>query len=1059
MKSRLTNYVALLLLLCVQVAIAQQRTVTGTVTDGNGLPMPGVSVLIEGTQTGTQTDLDGKYSISAAPTDTLVFSFIGMQTQTQKAASTTLNVKMADSAVELEGVVVTSFGIKREKKALGYSTATVNAAQLTQVSTSNPMEVLSGKIAGVDITTPAQPGATPKIFVRGIGSITQSNSPLIIVDGTPINNTSTSTTGFDRSYDGGSGINDIDPNNIETMTFLKGAAAAALYGSRAGNGVIIINTKRGKNQQKIKIDFVSSIEMNEVARTTHMQNQFGQGWNGLGYSSLTDGSGPSNENGSWGPAFNGEIRPWGTVYNNSQQIKPYVALEDNVRDFYDIGMARTNSLSISGGNDFSDFSLTFTDLNSDGIVPSDADRYLKRNLSFNGSIKSKKFTTRLSLNYANKDQNVVNTGQGDDAGEGSTLQQDLMQIPRDISIVDLKDYRNNPFNSPGWYFTPYATNPWWSINENSTNIQGNNVFGNVNLDYKITPELVATWQLGGNYRNENIKSYGAIVDYPDGSPNDLAGANPVVGGVTEQNIERSEFDTFFNLNYTKNISDKLRLNAILGFNYNKRETRSLLAFVTGLEVPNYYELSNTANRPELRQNNSIRKTGAVYLQTELAYDSKYFLTASVRRDQTSTLPSSNNTYYYPSVSLSALVYEKGNDYLKLRGAVTGVANDTDPYQTAPSLVSGNADAYFGDILSPVGGVVFYELQNLVPNPKLKPEKTAEYEIGAESSLFNGRFTFDGSFYISKTTDLIVAAPIDPSTGYTTTSTNVCDLENRGVELALGFTPVKTNDFEWKMNYTFSKNINEVQNVKTDSKFILANAYGINFYAEEGQPIGTFYARTPLKNADGQYVVNPDTGYYVVSDEEQRIGDSQRDFIMGLQNTLRWKGVTLNFAFDWKQGGEMYSYTKRLNNFVGNSIESTYNDRNPFIIPNSVVDNGDGTYSENTTPITLENVTNYWGNTTNNPGIEAGHVIDKTFVRLRDISLYYTFPAKVTDKLGLSRLEVGLYGKNLFMWTPDENPYVDPEVSTFAGNDVTSEFGEFGSNPSQRAYGAVLKLSF
>lgn len=1058
MKSRLTNYVALLLLLFAQMAIAQQRTVTGTVTDGSGLPMPGVSVLIKGTQTGTQTDLDGKFSVSAAPTDVLVFSFIGMTTQEVTASSTTLNVKMVDGAVELEGVVVTALGIKREKKALGYATTTINNAQLTQVVNSSPLESLSGKVAGVDIGAPATPGSTSKVIVRGISSITQSNQPLIVVDGTPLNNTATINGTVNRSYDAGSGLNDIDPNNVETVTFLKGAAASALYGARASNGVIIITTKKGKNSSKISVDFTSSAEMSEVARVAHTQNSFGQGWNGQGYSALSDGAGPSNENGSWGPAFNGEVRPWGTVYNNSQQIKPYVALEDNVRDFYDTGVIFTNSLSISGGNDLSDFNLTFTDFNSDGIVPTTVDQYLKRTLSFNGGIKSGKFSVRTSLNYNQKEQSVVNTGQGDDAGEGSTLQQDLMQIPRDISIVDLQDYKNNPFNSPSYYFTPYATNPWFSVNENSTKLTGSNIYGNVNMNYRINDALSASWQIGGNYRNEGLKSYGAIVNYLDGSPQDLASANQVVGGVTEYRVERSEFDTFFNLNYLTNLTDDFKLDALAGITFNRRESNSLTTSVTGLDVPYFYEITNSPNRPTVAQNNSLRKTAGAYVQAELSFRSKYFLTLSARRDVTSTLPIDNNAYIYPSASFSAILAEKGGDFIKARAGIAQVAADTDPYFTSTTLSTGSAAAYFGTILAPIGGVNYYELDNTLGNANLKPEKTTESEFGLEGSWFNSRITWDASLYYSKTKDLLVLQSIDPSTGFTAQMGNVADLENKGFELALGITPVKTEDFSWTLNYTFTKNLNEVTSVQGGGKTLLNSAYGVNFYAEEGQPVGTFYARVPLKNDAGEYIVNPDTGYYVVSDEEQRIGDSQRDFVMGLQNTIKYKNLSLSFAFDWKQGGEMYSYTKRLNNFTGNGIETAYNNREPFIIPNSVIDNGDGTYSENTTPISRENVTNYWGNTTNNPGIEQGHVIDKTFIRMRDLSLYYSFPAKITDKLGLTKLQFGVYGKNLLLWTPKENPYVDPEVSTF-GNDVASEFGEFGSNPSQRAYGATLKLSF
>ena len=374
MKTKINWYLTLLMALIVQITFAQQRTVSGTVTDANGLPLPGVSVLKKGTTEGSQTDLDGKFQLQAAPSDVLTFTFIGMKTKELPATSASFTVKLEDDAQELETVVVTALGIKREKKALGYSTTTLNKDQLTNVVNSNPFESLSGKIAGVDISAPGQPGSSSKIIIRGFGSITGSNDPLYVVDGTPINNSTSGSTSGTRSYDAGNGVSDLDPNNIETLTVLKGAAATALYGSRAGNGVIIITTKKGKNQSKINVDFLSSIEMNEVARVPHLQNDFGQGWNGEGFSALSNGLGPSNENGSWGPKFNGETRPWGTVYENTQQIKPYVGLKNNVKDFYDIGTLQTNSVSISGGSDFSDFALTFSNLSSDGVIPTDADR-------------------------------------------------------------------------------------------------------------------------------------------------------------------------------------------------------------------------------------------------------------------------------------------------------------------------------------------------------------------------------------------------------------------------------------------------------------------------------------------------------------------------------------------------------------------------------------------------------------------------------------------------------------------------------------------------------------
>ena len=584
------------------------------------------------------------------------------------------------------------------------------------------------------------------------------------------------------------------------------------------------------------------------------------------------------------------------------------------------------------------------------------------------------------------------------------------------------------------------------------------MFGNINLFKKLSNEFSATWQIGGNLRSENIKSYGAIVDYLPGSAQDLAATIPVVGGVTESRFMRTEFDTYFNLNYDKKLTESLKLTSLIGINYNQREGDFLTAKVTDLDVPNYYELSNSANRIDVTQNNTLRRTLGVYAQAELAWKEKVYLTLSARRDKTSTLPTKNNSYFYPAASLSGLLIDNGTHFLKLRGGWSEVANDTDPYQTESSLVQGNAAANFGVIQAPLGGINYYELSGVLGNVNLKPERKTEWEIGTEGSLFKKRITFDISYYINKTRDLIASVPIDPSTGYTSQASNIGDVQNKGIEINIGLTPVKTENFSWNLSWMFTKNQNEMTNVAGGSKLLLTSAYGISFYAEEGKPLGAFYGRAPLMNAAGEYIVNPTTGYYVVSDQPQYLGNSQRDYIMGLQNTIKYKNFTLNFAFDYKKGGKMYSYTKRLSDFTGNSISTIYNDRNTFIIPNSVVDNGDGTYSENTTPISLENVTNFFGNTTNNPGIERTHLLDKTFIRLRDVSLYYDLNSNFVKKLGLTKFSLGVYGRNLFLWTPAENPYIDPESTTY-GNDLVSEFGEFGANPTQRSYGGVLKLSF
>ncbi|WP_119792953.1 SusC/RagA family TonB-linked outer membrane protein [Flavobacterium anhuiense] len=1073
MKQKLKGLMMLFFILILQSSIAQEKKITGVVSDNAGIPLPGVSVLVKGTKLGTQTDFDGKYMIKASSNQVLVFSYIGMKTSEITANSSVINVKMLDAgAQELESVVVTTaMGIKKQKRSLGYATSSVSAKDLTDVTNVNVFESLSGKVAGADITTPAQAGASSKVVIRGFNSLSNS-SPLYVVDGTPINNSSngggTTADGKSinstRSFDAGNGISDLDPNNIESMSILKGAAASALYGSRAANGVVLITTKSAKNKSKISIDFLTSTDFNQVARVPHLQNEFGQGWSGLSYSTWSGvanaNNTASNENGSWGAKYNGEVRPWGAIINGVQQAKPYVALPNNIKDFYTTGTTFTNSMRISGGGENSNFSLNASTVNSDGIFPTTADAYKRNTLGINAGISTGKFTVRTSVNYINKNQNVVNTGQG--GTEGGTVAQALAQTPRDIDVVGLKDYKNNPYNTPSNLYSPYIDNPYWDLQENSTNIKGNRFFGNVNLSYKITDKLTATYQIGGDYRNEKIKSYGAIMDYFPGSANADASKAPVVGGVTEKTAENIETDTNFNLTYVTPVGKDFSFNGMIGFNTNQRSGSSLKANVTNLDVPNFYELSNSILSPIVVQDDYLRRSYGVFASVEASYKEKIYLTVTGRNDWTSTLPQGKNSYFYPSLSLSGVVLDNTQHFVKLRGSIASIGNDTGYYQTKSSMIPANAALGFGNILLPIGGVNGYELSGNLGNPNLKPERTTEYELGFESNFFNKRVNLDFSVYHKKTTDLLFSRPLAASTGFTSQTDNILDLQNRGVEVVLNVVPVKVKKFQWDFTTTFSKNVSKVLDIAYGlDKLTLASMYGVNFVAEKGQPLGMFTAFTPRLTPDGRPIVSPSTGYYTVGNDQSNVGTSQRKFVMGLRNNFKYKNFTLGSSFDWKQGGKMYSYTKRINEFSGNGIETTFNDRNTYIIPNSVIEvkdaTGNITYAENTVPMTTSKVTSFW-NTSSNPGIEAGHVIDKTFIRLRDLFLTYNVPTTFVQKFKIATASLSIYGKNLFMWTPKANPYVDPELSTY-GDGLLSEAGEFATNPSQRSYGASFKVTF
>jgi TonB-linked SusC/RagA family outer membrane protein len=1062
MKLKFNGILVLLLVLVAQITFAQERAVSGVVSDNTGMPLPGVSVLVKGTKSGTQTDFDGKYTIKATSSQVLIFSYVGMNTHESKASSTTINVKMTSSAVELEGVVVTAFGQKKQKRSVSSATSIVTAKDLTEVTNTNVFESLSGKVAGVDITAPAQVGASSKVVIRGYNSLSGS-SPLYVVDGSPIGNSSSSGTGNTRSYDAGNGIGDIDPNNIENITILKGAAASALYGSRASNGVILITTKSAKNNSKLAVEIMSSTDFAEVARIPHLQNDFGQGWAGKSWSSWSGSPNTaSNENGSWGPAFNGEIRLWGAIIDAGQQIKPYVALENNIKDFFELGSTFTNDVRVSGGGEKSNFSLYFSDVKSDGIMPTGADIYKRRTFGMNGGITEGKMTIKGTITYVKKDQNAVNTGQGSDAGEGNVLTQELLQMPRDISIVDLED-TNNPYNSNSNFFTPYATNPYWSIKENATIIDGNRFFGNANLVYKINDHFSASYQVGGDYKAEKVKSYGALVRFLPNSPQANANVNGVVGGVTERSNENIEYDSNLILNYSTTIAEDFGINALAGFNANQRKASSLVAQITNLDIPNFYELSNSSIKPAVAQANSERKSYSLYASFEGSYKNFLYLTLTGRNDWTSTLAPGNNSYFYPSAALSGVVLDNTETFLKLRASYAELGNDTAPYQTESDMIQGNAALGFGNIFLPIGGVNGYEFDGNLGNKALKPERTTEYEVGFESTFFKKRVNLDVAVYDKKSTDLLWTRPLATSTGYISQTANIIDLSNQGIEVALNLVPVRTANFQWDFTTTFTKNNSEVTDIKGDTdKQLLAQNYGVTFNAVVGQPLGVFSTFMPLKTDEGKYIIDGNTGFYKVSEDEQIIGTSERDFVMGFNNRMSYKNLVFTFGVDWKQGGEMYSYTKRLSHFTGNGIETTYNNRNTFIIPNSVVEVVDGTgavtgYAENTRAVNFEEVTDFY-NTSNNPGIENTHVIDKTFVRLRSVALTYNFPSTVIKKMGLQNASFSVYGKNLALWTPDTNPYVDPELSTF-GTGIASEQGEFAANPTQRTYGASIKLTF
>ena len=1057
MKTKLSGILTLLLAFVVQLTFAQGRTITGNVSDDE-VPLPGVSVIIAGTNVGTETDFDGNYAIEAVTGDVLQYSFVGMTTATRTVGNeNVINVTLVTDDNTLDEVVVTAFGIKRQKKSLAYATTVVTGDELTEVSSTNPLESLSGQIAGVNITSPAQPGASSKVIFRGLSSITGSNVPLYIVDGSPFTDAASGTTGtaFISTFDGGTGINDLDPNSIETINFLKGASATSLYGSRGANGVIVITTKKGKGKLKVSVN--TSIDFLEVSRVPHIQEDFGTGWSGQSYSFVGGESSQaaSNENGSWGARFDGVERPWSRIINNAQLIKPYVALHDNQKDFYTTGISQVSAINLSAGGDVADVSFTYSHQDMDGVFPTDQDSFKKNTYGVNAGLNIDKFTMRITANFVHKDQKAVPTGQGDQASFGPSLSQEIIQIPNDLSIPDMDT--DNIFYSPSFFYTPYTSNPYESLRNNNVQLTKDRFYGNARLGYDFGRGISATLQVGTDVDNEATKRWGAIVEWIPGSPQDNAGSQETVGAVQETKRTITQNDVYFTLNYEHDWANDFRLAAFIGANYNERIGNFLGVLVTDLDLPGYYELSNSASTPIVTQSDYRKVLLGYFAQAEFSWKNRYFLNITARNDQSSALPVDNNSYFYPSISGAAVVLDNGPSFLKIRAQWARVGNDTGSYQvfsTAGQTVNGG---YFNSISYPFGGQNSNEIFGRIENQELRPEITDEIEIGLDARFFRGRLTFDIAVYDRKTSDLIVALPIARSTGYSVITGNYADLTNQGVEFALNAKPVVTDNFTWNLGYTFSKNNNEVTSVNNaDGKVLITGAYDISYYAEEGRPMGAFYAPEAATTDSGQIIADPNTGYETYDGNETYVGNSQRDFIMGLQNNFQWKGLKLGIGFDWKEGGLMYSYTKRLSHFVGNGIETTYNDRNPWIIPGSVVPDGNGGYVENTRAVEWDDVTAYYNG--NKQSTQRTHLIDKSFVRLRDVVLSYSLPHRILGPSGIQSLSFSLYGKNLALWTPADNPYVDPELSTY-GRGIESEFGEFAANPAQRSYGMGVRFTF
>ncbi|MBR2456145.1 MAG: SusC/RagA family TonB-linked outer membrane protein [Bacteroidaceae bacterium] len=1055
------------------LASAQISRVTGTVTsEEDGLPVVGASILVKGTSVGTVTDLDGKFTLENIPSSakTLMISYIGMKT-VEVEIKPTVNVNLKPDTEVLDEVVVTAMGISRSEKTLGYSATTVKSDEIVTARTTNVANALSGKVAGLQVSsTSSDPGSVSNIVIRGFSSINGDNQPLYVVDGIPLQNSMVSGSGKNVAT---GGIGNVASEDIESMTVLKGAAATALYGSRAANGVILITTKTGKkgDGRNFTINYSGSMQARQVSMLPEMQNEFGQGWNGLQ---------TYIENGSWGPALDGSMQVYGPIWNNQQLIHPYTAKKDNVKEFFEAGLSQNHSIALSGMSNDNKMSyyLSYSYTNDDGIMPGDYDKYERNTISLRNSYEATKWMkVSSSINFARSNTDAVGTFQGTSVIDG------LYEMPRDVSIIDMKD-TSNPFYTPEAYYTPYGiTNPYWALENNYNHTESKQIYGKIQVDIKPIKDLTLTYRMGFDYTDYDRKIGFPQIALDDALINEDYGYGPSnmnqSGYVYANYSRRYELNHDFLANYARKfLDDKLDVNVNVGVNMNERSATAMageaddLTFHTG-----FWDLSNGATWTTLSESQSKRRLVGMFGDLTLGWDDMVYLNVTARNDWSSTLPIGNNSFFYPGATLSWIFTKliPENNVLtfgKARLAYGKTGNDASPYLTAASYTQGYANGYYGSNIAqfPMNAVNAFQASSTMGSSTLRPEMTSEFEAGLNLQFFNGRLGIDAAYYNRTTKDQIFTLPVDPSTGYSYMVTNFGKVRNTGVELVLNTVPIQTKNFRWELDFNFSKNNNKVLSLpesleggKVAIYSFSAGNDAIYMYAEEGKAMGQFYTYLPQRTEEGNLIVDAN-GMPILSTEVKDTGKSMNnDWTGGVSTAFTYKDFTLSATLDVRKGGYMFSRTKNLMQFTGNGVATTYNKRRPFIIPNSVVEDGNGGYSENTTPIYQLDGTyqTYFNDYGYGSGGEA-YLIDRSFVKLRNVSLTWNVPKKWLNAMSLSGLSITAFCNNVFTWTASDNNFIDPESTTISQNsygDLATQFGELYANPSCRIFGCNLSVKF
>ena len=1012
-----------------------QRTVTGTVTGADdGTPVPGVNVIVKGTAAGTVTDIDGMYQISV-PADggILVFSFIGLATEEVVVGNQSIiNMVMTADIKQLAEVVVTAFGVTREEKSIGYALQAVDGSDISQAREPNLVNALQGKIAGAQITsTSGAVGASSRIVLRGAASLGGNNQPLFVVDGVPVSNGNfggTANEGVNR----GNGAADINPEDIENISVLKGPNAAALYGSRASNGVILITTKSGKGKKGLGISVSNTTTFENPLKLPDYQNKYGQGSGGA--FEFVDGAGGGINDGvdeSWGPRLDAglNITQFDSPVdaNGVRQPTPWISRPDNVKDFFETGVTSTTNVSIIGGDEKSNFRASYTYLNQKGMVPN-TDQ-IRNAINLAGGIKPNKLLNlTANLNYTNVNSDNL-PGYGYD---GQNVMQQFVWFGRQVDILGLKNYENSDGSKYNWNYN-YHNNPYFTLNENLNTMNRDRLFGNVKLEFTLTDYLKLHFRSGGDYYSNNNTGRAAVGDID----------NPA-GFYDESSTTFKEMNTDFLIMFNKKFGEKWDVNLNAGGNLMHQTYNDLYARAGELAVPGVYNVANSKIPIVATNRFEEKEIQSLYFSGSIGWNGSLFLDFTGRNDWSSTLPAGNNSYFYPSVTGTAIISDLIDmqsdvlSFIKLRGGWAKVGSDTDPYRLNPTLS-------FGDGWNASTKLLNLFVPNTLPNAALNPEFTTSVELGGNLRFFKDRINLDVTYYDAISTDQIINIPISASSGFTSKSINAGEIRNKGWEVILGANILDMpNGLKWDVTVNWAKNNNEVISLADGiEQYELGTYWSLKVVNIPGQPYGSLFGYDVQRAPDGQIIHEngvPKQGDLKV------LGTYMPDWTGGINNQFRYKNADLSFLIDTRQGGSMYSMTTTWGRYAG-ILEETLIGREGGIVGTGVKQTSEGTFVPNDVVVTAEE----YNKAAFVNSVASTSVFDASFVKLREVRVGYTF-----TKIGTIRdLNVSVVGRNLALLA-SEVPHVDPE-SAFSNSNVQGL--EFGQLPSARSLGFSVRLNF